>query len=93
MPWVRSSFSVCLNVPLVGRKSEVAMGGGRGLDLTSPIGGRGGLGDSSLAVEASGAGPLSLAVEASGAGPLGAVGGSLALARALPTLAFGVVGR
>ena len=81
MPWVRSSFSVCLNVPLVGRKSEVAMGGGRGLDLTSPIGGRGGLGDFSLAVEASGAGPLS------------AAGGFLAIEHALPTIAFGVVGR
>ena len=81
MPWVRSSFSVCLNVPLVGRKSEVAMGGGRGLDLTSPIGGRGGLGDSSLAVEAS------------GAGPLGALGDFLAIEPALPTIAFGVVGR
>ena len=80
---MRSSFSVCLNVPLVGRKSEVAMGGGRGLDLTSPIGGRGGPGGVYS----------SLAVEASGAGPLGAVGGFLALEHALPTLAFGGVGR
>ena len=78
---MRLSFSVWLIVPLVGRKSEVAMGGGRGLDLTSPIGGRGGPGDSSLAVEAS------------GAGPLGAVGGFLAIEHVLPTIAFGVVGR
>ena len=83
MPWVRSSFSVCLNVPLVGRKSEVAMGGGRGLEWTSPKGGRGGPGGVNS----------SLAVEASGAGPLGAVGDFLAIKHALPTIAFGVVGR
>jgi hypothetical protein len=79
---VRLSFSVWLIVPLVGRKSEVAMGGGRGLEWTSPKGGGGPGGVNS-----------SLAVEASGAGPLGAVGDFLAIEHALPTIAFGVVGR
>ena len=67
----------------MGRKSEVAMGGGRGLELTSLKGVRRGPGE----------GYSSLAVEASGAGPLGAVGDFLAIKHALPTIAFGVVGR